>query len=198
MLRMSVRAAAELDTLLGSSQGFLFGAWVASSEKHGTTAAEKELMRWNAKTQVTFWEYPQPDPEDLGGVMRPSNLQVHRHSTSLSLSLCFGANCGALICMLTRELFYDATVVQRCRTMPASSGLALFAPTTDRAGSCLSTRRWHSSPCQPGNLSTSRRSTLHPTNGLTSGKLTTHRTLRRSLRAMRLPCRRRWRQSTRH
>ena len=46
----------ELDTLLGSSQGFLFGAWLADSEKHGTTAEEKQLMRWNAKTQVTFWE----------------------------------------------------------------------------------------------------------------------------------------------
>ena len=65
----------ELDILLGSSQGFLFGKWIADSEKHGTTAAEKQLMRWNAKTQVTFWEYPQPDPDDPGGVMKPSNLQ---------------------------------------------------------------------------------------------------------------------------
>ena len=65
----------ELDTLLGSSQGFLFGKWIADSEKHGTTAAEKQLMRWNAKTQITFWEYPQPDPDDPGGVMKPSNLQ---------------------------------------------------------------------------------------------------------------------------
>mgnify|MGYP002834543352 FL=1 len=46
----------ELDDLLGSSQGFLFGKWLADSERHGTSAEEKELMRWNAKTQVTFWE----------------------------------------------------------------------------------------------------------------------------------------------
>lgn len=83
----------ELDTLVGTSQGFLFGKWVADSERHGTVAAEKQLMRWNAKTQVTFWEYPQPDPENPGGAMKPSNLQdyactyLRRNSYSTGVAL---------------------------------------------------------------------------------------------------------------
>ena len=54
----------ELDDLLGSSQGFLFGKWLADSARHGATAEEKELMRWNAKTQVTFWECVASLPAD--------------------------------------------------------------------------------------------------------------------------------------
>ena len=70
-----LRLLDDLDELLGSSQGFLFGKWLADSQKHGGTAAEKQLMRWNAQTQVTYWEYPQPDPTRPGGAMHPSNLQ---------------------------------------------------------------------------------------------------------------------------
>jgi alpha-N-acetylglucosaminidase len=48
----------DLDTLLASSRGFLLGRWLADAEAWGVTPDEKKLMRWNAKTQVTFWEYP--------------------------------------------------------------------------------------------------------------------------------------------
>ena len=38
----------DLDTVLASQEGFLFGKWVADAETHGTTEAEKSLMAWNA------------------------------------------------------------------------------------------------------------------------------------------------------
>ena len=65
----------DLDTLLGSVKGFLFGKWLADAEAWGTTPDERKLMRWNAKTQVTFWEYPQPVANNSAAVYRKSNLQ---------------------------------------------------------------------------------------------------------------------------
>lgn len=65
----------DLDTLLGSAKGFLFGKWLADAEAWGTTPDERKLMRWNAKTQVTFWEYPQPVANDSAATYRKSNLQ---------------------------------------------------------------------------------------------------------------------------
>ena len=65
----------DMDRLLGTAAGFLFGRWVQESKHWGTTADEKKLMAWNAKTQVTFWEYPQPIAGDPSAVYRPSNLQ---------------------------------------------------------------------------------------------------------------------------
>ena len=39
----------DLDTVLASQEGFLFGKWVADAEAHGTTKAEKALMAWNVR-----------------------------------------------------------------------------------------------------------------------------------------------------
>lgn len=64
----------DLDTVLLSATGFLFGSWVQDAERHGTTPAEVTMMRWNAMTQVSFWEYPQP-LEPNGTVYRISTLQ---------------------------------------------------------------------------------------------------------------------------
>ena len=63
------------DTLLGSAKGFLFGKSLADAEAWGNTPDERKLMRWNAKTQVTFWEYPQPIANDSAATYRKSNLQ---------------------------------------------------------------------------------------------------------------------------
>ena len=43
----------DVDSLLGSAKGFLFGKWLADAEAWGATPSEKKLMRWNAKTQAT-------------------------------------------------------------------------------------------------------------------------------------------------
>ena len=73
--KLLLEALDDADKVLGTSQGFLFGAWVDAAQKLGTTADEKELYGWNAKMQVTFWEYPQPDPTNSSAVFRPSTLQ---------------------------------------------------------------------------------------------------------------------------
>ena len=73
--KLLLEALDDADKVLGTSQGFLFGAWVDAAQRLGTTADEKELYGWNAKMQVTFWEYPQPDPTNSSAVFRPSTLQ---------------------------------------------------------------------------------------------------------------------------
>jgi alpha-N-acetylglucosaminidase len=70
-----VDAVEDADTILQTSRGFLLGEWIASARKHGETADEKKLLEWNAKTQVTFWEYPQPQINSSTATFKPSNLQ---------------------------------------------------------------------------------------------------------------------------
>ena len=71
-----IELLADLDTLLGAAPGFLFGRWVADSALWGVGKDEVQLMQWNAKTQVTFWEYPQPVAGAAPGTpFRASNLQ---------------------------------------------------------------------------------------------------------------------------
>jgi len=60
----------------------LFSAsrWLRDAEAHGESDGEKTMMRWNAATQVTFWEYPQPIVNDTSE-FRMSNLQDYACKT---------------------------------------------------------------------------------------------------------------------
>ena len=73
--KLLLEALDDADLVLGSSEGFLFGAWLASARQLGTTPAERQLYGWNAAMQVTFWEYPQPDPANSSAVYTQSSLQ---------------------------------------------------------------------------------------------------------------------------
>eukprot|EP01060_Flectonema_neradi_P005327 TRINITY_DN1352_c0_g1_i1.p1 TRINITY_DN1352_c0_g1~~TRINITY_DN1352_c0_g1_i1.p1 ORF type:complete len:783 (+),score=171.53 TRINITY_DN1352_c0_g1_i1:51-2351(+) len=58
----------DMDKVLSSVESFLFGTWLSASAKWGGgDAATSKLMVWNAKTQVTFWNYPQPSPSNETG-----------------------------------------------------------------------------------------------------------------------------------
>ena len=55
----------DTDALLGTQAGFLVGAWIADARRLGaaaapnSTAADLDLLEWNARSQVTTW-YPTP------------------------------------------------------------------------------------------------------------------------------------------
>ena len=56
-----VRLAEDSDAVMASTPGFLTGTWVQDAERWGLgDASATRLMSWNARTQITFWEYPQP------------------------------------------------------------------------------------------------------------------------------------------
>jgi len=50
---------ADLDTLLGSSSGFLLGRWLddarALADSPGALASDGDFLEWNARAQVTSW-----------------------------------------------------------------------------------------------------------------------------------------------
>ncbi|XP_047117354.1 alpha-N-acetylglucosaminidase isoform X1 [Schistocerca piceifrons] len=45
----------DLDTLLGSSEAFLLGAWLKSAKALATTPLEESLYEYNARNQITLW-----------------------------------------------------------------------------------------------------------------------------------------------
>ena len=59
--------ANDMDLVLSSVESFLFGTWIQSAEAWGTDTNTTALMRWNAITQVTVWEYPQPSASNATG-----------------------------------------------------------------------------------------------------------------------------------
>ena len=44
-----------MDTLLATRQEFLLGKWIADAKRWGGNDAEKELLEWNARNQITLW-----------------------------------------------------------------------------------------------------------------------------------------------
>jgi len=53
----------EMDMLLSSVPGFLFGAWIKDAIALGTTVASKQQLATSAKIQVTDWaSYPPGEP----------------------------------------------------------------------------------------------------------------------------------------
>ena len=56
-------ALMEIDTLLASTPGLLFGEWLRDAEALGTTDVGRAQLVFNAKTQVTDWaSYPPGEP----------------------------------------------------------------------------------------------------------------------------------------
>lgn len=54
----------DLDLLLSTHEGFLFGPLLQEARSHGGSLMEKQLMEWNLKLQVTIWgESPTGDTE---------------------------------------------------------------------------------------------------------------------------------------
>lgn len=45
----------DFDRLMGTSEHFLLGKWVEGARSWGTTPAEKKLLEWGAKRQITNW-----------------------------------------------------------------------------------------------------------------------------------------------
>lgn len=45
----------DMDTLLASDKHFLLGRWLADAASWGTDMAEKFLMLYNARNQITLW-----------------------------------------------------------------------------------------------------------------------------------------------
>lgn len=45
----------DMDTLLGTQEGFLLGKWVSDARSNGITEAERNLYEFNAKDLVTLW-----------------------------------------------------------------------------------------------------------------------------------------------
>jgi alpha-N-acetylglucosaminidase len=45
----------DLDELLGTRQEFLLGKWIADARAWGKDDAERALLEWNARNQVTMW-----------------------------------------------------------------------------------------------------------------------------------------------
>jgi len=58
-----VESVLDIDTLLSTHSGFTLGGWINLSRALGHTPAEKALMEWNARSQVTSWTpYSKLDP----------------------------------------------------------------------------------------------------------------------------------------
>ena len=45
----------DMDALLATRQEFLLGRWIADAKRWGGNDAEKELLEWNARNQITLW-----------------------------------------------------------------------------------------------------------------------------------------------
>jgi alpha-N-acetylglucosaminidase len=45
----------DLEMLLASDKHFLLGTWIRDARNRGHTVAEKNLMEYNARNQVTLW-----------------------------------------------------------------------------------------------------------------------------------------------
>lgn len=45
----------DLDALLGTRREFLLGRWIEDAKAWGTNSAERNLMEWNARNQITLW-----------------------------------------------------------------------------------------------------------------------------------------------
>ena len=58
----------DLDALLGTTAGFLLGAWLEDARAVGAaanaSAAELALLQWNARSQVTTWFPAPPTPDN--------------------------------------------------------------------------------------------------------------------------------------
>ena len=58
----------DLDAVLGSMRGFLFGEWLADAEAvgaaGGASGEELALLAWNARAQVTTWFPSPPSPDN--------------------------------------------------------------------------------------------------------------------------------------
>ena len=66
----------EIDSLLSSVPGFLFGAWIRDAIALGTTTASKEQLAASAKIQVTDWaSYPPAEPWSHKQVVDFSSIQ---------------------------------------------------------------------------------------------------------------------------
>jgi alpha-N-acetylglucosaminidase len=58
-----VQSVLDIDQLLSSQPGFTLGEWLNLSRARGHSDAEKSLMEWNARAQVTSWTpYSLEDP----------------------------------------------------------------------------------------------------------------------------------------
>lgn len=50
-----VQVLLDLDAVLGTRREFLLGRWIADARAWGRTEAERDLLEWNARNQVTLW-----------------------------------------------------------------------------------------------------------------------------------------------
>jgi alpha-N-acetylglucosaminidase len=57
MLCMRVAVAAA-DELFASDEHYLLGRWLSDARALGRSDTEKQLLEWNARTQVTLWGPP--------------------------------------------------------------------------------------------------------------------------------------------
>ncbi|HPA42115.1 MAG TPA: alpha-N-acetylglucosaminidase C-terminal domain-containing protein, partial [Candidatus Hydrogenedentes bacterium] len=48
----------DLDRLLATRGEFLLGRWIEDAKRWGSDDAERALLEWNARTQVTLWGPP--------------------------------------------------------------------------------------------------------------------------------------------
>ena len=46
---------ADVDKLLGTNTNYLLGHWIATARAMGTTAADQNLLEFNARNQITLW-----------------------------------------------------------------------------------------------------------------------------------------------
>eukprot|EP01061_Rhynchopus_euleeides_P033960 TRINITY_DN5757_c0_g3_i1.p1 TRINITY_DN5757_c0_g3~~TRINITY_DN5757_c0_g3_i1.p1 ORF type:complete len:789 (+),score=233.10 TRINITY_DN5757_c0_g3_i1:42-2408(+) len=62
------QAARDANSIVATVPGFSMGLWVENAKKWGNNDTNTTaLMSWNARTQVTFWEYPQPPSSNETG-----------------------------------------------------------------------------------------------------------------------------------
>ena len=61
-----VEVLSDLDTLLGSTSGFLTGAWINDARElglnNGGSSADLALLEWNTRSQISTWYPSPPDP----------------------------------------------------------------------------------------------------------------------------------------
>ena len=103
--------ANDTNTMVATVPGFSMGRWVEAAKTWGAgdenTTAQ---MSWNAKTQVTFWEYPMPSPTNSSIMTTPGLLDYANKQWSGLLDTYYGARWALYTKMEVQALMAGSTL----------------------------------------------------------------------------------------